>query len=219
MDAAVLVLAGRQAAAEVKVDQARHDLDSARDQLAVARQEAQAALAELGGDVNQPIEKHAQYLQAVAEVEKARRDLRRTVVTAPAAGVVTKVDTIQVGTYLPTATGAFSLVVKDSVWIEANPKETDLTYLQPGNTVNVTVDSYPGVKWRGTVESISPATGAEFSLIPAQNASGNWVKVVQRVPVRVRVEMPAEAPPLRAGMSAAVEIDTGRTRGRNILWP
>jgi len=212
-------LAGRQAAAEVKVDQARHDLDSARDQLAVARQEAQAALAELGGDVNQPIEKHAQYLQAVAEVEKARRDLRRTVVTAPAAGVVTKVDTIQVGTYLPTATGAFSLVVKDSVWIEANPKETDLTYLQPGNTVNVTVDSYPGVKWRGTVESISPATGAEFSLIPAQNASGNWVKVVQRVPVRVRVEMPAEAPPLRAGMSAAVEIDTGRTRGRNILWP
>ena len=212
-------LAGRQAAAEVKVDQARHDLDSARDQLAVARQEAQAALAELGGDVNQPIEKHAQYRQAVAEVEKARRDLRRTVVIAPAAGVVTKVDTIQVGTYLPTATGAFSLVVKDSVWIEANPKETDLTYLQPGNTVNVTVDSYPGVKWRGTVESISPATGAEFSLIPAQNASGNWVKVVQRVPVRVRVEMPAEAPPLRAGMSAAVEIDTGRTRGRNILWP
>lgn len=212
-------LAGRQAAAEVKVDQARHDLDSARDQLAVARQEAQAALAELGGDVNQPIEKHAQYRQAVAEVEKARRDLRRTVVIAPAAGVVTKVDTIQVGTYLPTATGAFSLVVKDSVWIEANPKETDLTYLQPGNTVNVTVDSYPGVKWRGTVESISPATGAEFSLIPAQNASGNWVKVVQRVPVRVRVEMPAEAPPLRAGMSAAVEIDTGRTRGHNVLWP
>lgn len=212
-------LAGRQATAEVKVDQARHDLDSARDQLVVAKQEAQAALAELGGDVNQPIEKHAQYRQAVAEVEKARRDLRRTVVTAPAAGVVTKVDTIQVGTYLPTATGAFSLVVKDNVWIEANPKETDLTYLQPGNKAVVTVDSYPGVKWHGTVESISPATGAEFSLIPAQNASGNWVKVVQRVPVRVRVEMPAEAPPLRAGMSAAVEIDTGRTRGRNVLWP
>ena len=212
-------LAGRQATAEVKVDQARHDLDSARDQLAVARQEAQAALAELGGDVNQPIEKHAQYRQAVAEVEKARRDLRRTVITAPSAGVVTKVDTIQVGTYLPTATGAFSLVVKDSIWIEANPKETDLTYLQPGNAVTVTVDSYPGVKWRGTVESISPATGAEFSLIPAQNASGNWVKVVRRVPVRVKVEMPPEAPPLRAGMSAAVEIDTGRTRGYNVLWP
>ncbi len=211
-------LAGRQAAAEVKVDQARNDLDNARNRLIVSRQEAQAALAELGGDVNQPIEAHARYRQAVAEVEKARRDLRRTIITAPAAGVVTKVDTIQVGTYLPTATGAFSLVVKDSLWIEANPKETDLTYLKPGNAAVVTVDSYPGVKWRGTVESISPATGAEFSLIPAQNASGNWVKVVQRVPVRVRVEMPPEAPPLRAGMSAAVEIDTGRTRGFNVLW-
>jgi membrane fusion protein, multidrug efflux system len=113
---------------------------------------------------------------------------------------------------LMAGTPAFSLVATDDMWIEANPKESDLTYLRQGQPVTITVDSYPGHEWRGTVASLSPATGAQFAVLPPQNASGNWVKVVQRVPIRVRVETSKDAPPLRAGMSANVEIDTGHQR-------
>ena len=99
-----------------------------------------------------------------------------------------------------------------NVWVEANYKETDLTHVEAGQPVEIRLDTYPDRLWRGTVESISQATGAEFSLIPPQNASGNWVKVVQRIPVRLKVEVPEGAPALRAGMSAEISIDTGRER-------
>ena len=128
------------------------------------------------------------------------------------------VDALQIGQYLPAAQGAFALVATDHVWVEANPKETDLTYVKPGDPATVTVDTYPDREWRATVSSISPATGAEFSVLPAQNASGNWVKVVQRIPVRLRVEIPEGAPPLRSGMSAVVDIDTGHQRTLADLW-
>src|SRR3712207_1021422 len=116
-------------------------------------------------------------------------------------GIVTNVDALQVGEYLAAAQAAFGLVAVDHMWIEANLRETDLTYLNVGDPAEITVDAYPGRDWRATVASISAATGAEFSVLPAQNASGNWVKVVQRVPVRLRVEVPDDAPPLRSGMS------------------
>jgi membrane fusion protein (multidrug efflux system) len=202
----------RGVAAQATFDQAKRDLDAARDRLLMAQRDADAALAQLGGNADAPIEDNPNYLEAQAQVDKARRDLRRTIVVAPIPGIVTNVDALQVGEYLPAAQAAFSLVSSADVWIEANPKESDLTYLKSGAPAIITIDAYPGREWRATVSSLSPATGAEFSVLPAQNATGNWVKVVQRVPIRLRVEMPAGAPPLRTGMSAYVEIDTGHQR-------
>ena len=135
-------------------------------------------------------------------------------VTAPFAGIVTDVPAIAPGKYLAASTTAFYLVDNDHVWVDANPKETELTYVRPGQQVTVTVDTYPDQVWHGTVESISPAAAQEFSLLPAQNTSGNWVKVVQRVPMRVRVDTGDKTlPPLRAGMSVEVDVDTGHARG------
>jgi membrane fusion protein (multidrug efflux system) len=205
-------LARRGAASQAALDQARRDLAAAQDRVRVAQRQGEAALAQLGGTVDAPIERNPRFLQTQAQVDKAKRDLARTVVTAPMAGVATNVDALQVGAYLQAGQAAFNLVASDHVWVEANPKETDLTYLQPGNPAEVTIDAYPDRTWAASVASISPASGAEFSVLPAQNASGNWVKVVQRVPVRLRVDVPADAPPLRAGMSANVSIDTGHKR-------
>jgi len=202
----------RGVASQAAFDQARRDLDSARERVTMAQHDAQATLAQLGGNADAPIEENANYLAARAQVDKAQRDLRRTTVLAPIPGIVTNVDALQVGKYLPAAQAAFSLVSSADVWIEANPKESDLTYLKPGAPAVVTIDAYPGREWLATVSSLSPATGTEFSVLPAQNATGNWVKVVQRVPIRLSVQMPADAPPLRTGMSANVQIDTGHRR-------
>jgi membrane fusion protein, multidrug efflux system len=202
----------RGVASQAAFDQARRDLDSARERVSMTQHDAQATLAQLGGNADAPIEENANYLAAKAQVDKAQRDLRRTIVLAPIPGIVTNVDALQVGEYLPAAQAAFSLVSSADVWIEANPKESDLTYLKPGASATVTIDAYPGREWQATVSSLSPATGTEFSVLPAQNATGNWVKVVQRVPIRLTVQMPADAPPLRTGMSATVEIDTGHRR-------
>ena len=200
------------AVSKAAFDQAKRDLDSARDHVTMTQHDAEATLAQLGGNADAPIEQNATYLGAKAQVDKAQRDLRRTTVLAPIPGIVTNVDALQVGEYLPAAQAAFSLVSSADVWIEANPKESDLTYLKPGASAVVTIDAYPGREWQATVSSLSPATGTEFSVLPAQNATGNWVKVVQRVPIRLSVQMPADAPPLRTGMSATVEIDTGHRR-------
>ena len=205
-------LAARRVAAEAQLDQARHNLDAARLRAASTRQELNAIVASLGGDPDIPVEAHPRYRAALAARDRAARDLRRTVVRAPFAGIVTNVPNLQPGMYLPASAPAFSLVATDHVWIEANPKETDLTNVRPGQKVTVTVDAYPGTTWHGTVESLSPASGAEFALLPAQNTTGNWVKVVQRIPVRIRLEPGPDMPTLRAGMSAEVEIDTGYQR-------
>jgi membrane fusion protein, multidrug efflux system len=199
-------------ASQAALDQAKRNLDAANDAVAVAQRQADAALARLGGNAGQPAEENPRYRTAAAALDKAERDLRHTVITAPMAGVVTNVPNLQAGAYLDVADPAFNLVASDHLWVEANLKETDLTYLKVGDIADVSVDSYPGRDWKGKVTSLSPATGAQFSVLPAQNASGNWVKVVQRVPVRVELELPADAPQLRAGMSVIVEIDTGHQR-------
>lgn len=127
---------------------------------------------------------------------------------------MTDVPAIAPGKYLQASTTAFYLVATDHVWVDANPKETELTYVRPGQPATVTVDTYPDRTWHGTVASISPAAAQEFQLLPAQNTSGNWVKVVQRVPMRVRVDTSgSQQPPLRAGMSVEVAVDTGHERG------
>jgi membrane fusion protein, multidrug efflux system len=128
--------------------------------------------------------------------------------------VVTSVPSIAPGKYLQASMSAFYLIATDHVWVDANPKETQLTYVRPGQAVTVTVDTYPDLEWHGTVESISPAAAQEFQLLPAQNTSGNWVKVVQRIPMRVRLGTSDNSqPPLRPGMSVEVDVDTGHARG------
>ncbi len=205
-------LVARRATAQAQLDAAQHDLDSARAQLAALRQQLAGIAAQLGGDPTAPIEQHPRYRAALAARDRAARDLDHTVVRASMDGITAKVPSLQPGEYLEAGKAAFALVSTDHVWVEANPKETDLTYVQPGQKVTVTVDTYPGQVWEGTVGSLSPASQAQFSLLPAQNASGNWVKVVQRIPLRVLVETRPGEPELRAGMSAEIEIDTGHQR-------
>ena len=193
-------------------DQARFKLTASRQTLASLKQQAAVQLTRLGGDPNVPVAQHPHYLQAKARVDEAQRQFDHTIVQAPFDGIATQVDQLQPGQYLAAATPAFSLVAADHVWVEGNPKETDLTHVKPGDAATVVVDTYPDRVWHGTVESISPASGAEFALLPAQNSSGNWVKVVQRIPVRIRVDRGSADPILRAGMSAVIEIDTGHQR-------
>ncbi len=202
------------AVSKANYDQARFTLQADKSKVASLQQQAKVQLARLGGNPDIPLPEHPEYLQAKAQVDEAQRQLDDTVVKAPFAGIVTEVPSIAPGKYLQASTTAFYLVATDHVWIDSNPKETELTYVRPGQPVTVTVDTYPDRQWHGTVESISPAAAQEFQLLPAQNTSGNWVKVVQRIPIRVRVDTPDQSqPPLRAGMSVEVDVDTGHTRG------
>jgi membrane fusion protein, multidrug efflux system len=201
-------------------DQAQYTLLNDKSKLESLKQQAAMQLARLGGDADAPTTQHPQYRQAQAQVDEAQRQLDHTIIKAPFGGIVTSVPSIAPGKYLAASTTAFYLVDTDHVWIAANPKETEVTYVKPGQKVEITVDTYPDNVWHGTVESVSPAAAQEFSLLPAQNTSGNWVKVVQRVPMRVRVDTAADShnPPLRAGMSVIIDVDTGHARGFPHLW-
>ena len=193
-----------------KFDDARQNADIANQQIGALEQDLKRVAETLGGSVNTPVEKHPNFLGAQAELAQARLDLARVEVRASLPGTVNKPP--KPGQFVSAGATAMALVVNSETWVEANFPETDLTYVQPGQSVRVHVDTYPDVAWRGVVESVSPATGAEFSVIPAQNATGNWVKIAQRVPVRIRLEAEQAAPQLRAGLSANVEIDTGHRR-------
>jgi membrane fusion protein (multidrug efflux system) len=202
------------AISKASYDQARFMLEVDKNKVVSLQQQAQVQLARLAGNADIPVTEHPQYLQAKAQVDEAQRQLDHTVVTAPFAGVVTNVPSIAPGKYLQASMTAFYLVAADHVWVYSNPKETELTYVRPGQPVTVTVDTYPDAEWHGTIESISPAAAQEFSLLPAQNTSGNWVKVVQRIPMRVRLDTSDKnRPTLRAGMSVEVDVDTGHERG------
>jgi len=197
----------------------RAEYDNARFRLMANKQAVEALkvaatvqLARLGGNPDVDVRTMSEYLQAQARVDEAQRQLDHAVIYAPFDGIVTQVETVQPGMYLGAATAAFGLVSTERLWIEANPKETELTHVKPGDPVEVTVDTYPGRSWQAEVESIAPNSGAEFSVLPAQNSSGNWVKVVQRIPVRIKVMRKEDDPPLRAGMSVIADIDTGHRR-------
>jgi membrane fusion protein (multidrug efflux system) len=199
-------------------------LDESRQATQVAAQEIDARehdlkrIAEnLGGSIDLPIEQHPSYLSALAELDQAKLDLQRVEVRASLPGSVSKVP--QPGQYISAGNTAMTLVADGNLWVEANFPEKDLTHVQPGQGVDVRFDIYPDRTWHGEVESLSPATGSEFSVLPAQNATGNWVKVAQRVPVRIRLLPGADLPRLRAGLSAVVEIDTGHRRSLASLWP
>src|SRR6266481_5176943 len=194
-------------------DAARNTLQGSQQKLASLQQQLTGIAANLNGDPDAPIENHPRYKDAVAARDEAARQLAHTAVSAPFAGIVTNVPSLQPGQYLAAAATAFNIVSTDRVWVQASPKETELTYVKPGQKAMVEVDSYPGQQWTGTVDSISPASASSFSLLPAENTSGNWVKVVQRIPMRVSVTNVPGKPQLRVGMSVELSVDTGHERG------
>lgn len=196
---------------QAQVEKVQVARDAARQNVEAAREQITAVLAQLGGDPDIAIDTHPTVQQAQAALDRAKLNLSYTTVNAPASGIVTKVEQLQVGDYLSAATPAFALVSSQNVWIEANFKEVQLTHMEPGQQAEILIDAYPGHKLAATVVSVSPGTGAEFSLLPAENASGNWVKVVQRLPVRLELKAAVDVP-LRAGLSTNVEVDTRRQR-------
>lgn len=193
-------------------DNARFAVMADRQSVDALKTAAAVQLAKLGGNPEVDVTTMSDYLQAKARLDEANRELDHTVIYAPFSGIVTQVESVQPGMYLAAATAAFGLVSTENVWVEANPKETEITHVKPGDKVKLTVDTYPGHTWDATVESIAPNSGSEFSVLPAQNTSGNWVKVVQRIPMRVKVERNEGDPILRSGMSVVVDIDTGYHR-------
>ncbi len=204
-------LAGKGFAAASALDESRLAAQQADAQVDFPQKGVDAAPAALDGNPDAPIDSHPTVQAALAAREKDALDLARTTVRAPKDGVASQVAKVNVGQYVSEGIEMLSLVETSDTWIEANFKETQLTDVLPGQPVTVTVDTYPGLKLEGKVESIGAGTGSEFSLLPAQNATGNWVKVVQRIPVRVRADQKG-ADILRAGMSSDVTVDTGETR-------
>ena len=196
---------------EQAYDVAAHDLSLAKRQVRVLRQRVQRALQSLGGSPEMEVEEHARYLRARAERDQAAVAFADTSIEAPIDGIVSNMK-LQAGEYVEEGDAVFTIIEHGRIWVEANLKETQLTHVLEGQLASITVDAYPGVEWSATVDAIAPATGAEFSVLPPQNATGNWVKVVQRIPVLLDIEQPPGGNPLRAGMTVAVSIDTERER-------
>ena len=194
--------------AQSSLDEAQRDLERAEEQHRAALQGIESARAALGGDPDIATDRHPSVLAAQSTRDKAAFDLAQTSVRAPADGVISQASSFKVGQYVTAGSPLFSLVETGDTWVEANFKETQLTNMKPGQTAEVTLDTYPDMPFHATVESIGAGTGAEFSLLPAQNATGNWVKVTQRIPVRLRLDTEGKDVPVRTGMSASVEVDT-----------
>ena len=196
---------------EEKHDEAKHNLQVARREVQIIEQRVQRVLAQLAGNERLPVDQHPRYLTAQTTYDQAAVDLKATTIRAPASGIVSNMK-LQVGEYAQAGKPVFSLIQNQPIWVEANLKETQLTHIQPGQQATIVVDAYPDKIWESVVSSIAPATGAEFSILPPQNASGNWVKVVQRIPINLVIIDQAGGPQLRAGMTVSVRIDTRRKR-------
>ncbi|WP_413850864.1 HlyD family secretion protein [Albidovulum sp.] len=201
-------ITGRGAGTESALDAARHDASTARENLAAAKQAVEAALAALGGDAAIDAADHPKVRAAQVAHDQAEYNLALTTVKAPADGVVYKADSFKPGQFVAAGSPLFTLVETGDTWIEANFKETQIGQMAPGQRATVEFDTFPGRDYTATIEAVGAGTGAEFSILPAQNATGNWVKVTQRVPVRLRLEPGADLAGLRAGLSAAVTVDT-----------
>jgi len=202
-------LQGRGIAAKASLDEAEMQLATAKEQVTAMHEKLRTVLAKLGGDPASAVELHPDFRAAEAERDMAALHLKKTEVRAPVDGIVSRMR-LQPGEWVEAGEPAFSVIDPASTWVEANLKETQLEHVEVGQRVEIAVDAYSSAGWEGEVASISPATGAEFALIPPQNATGNWVKVVQRLPVRIAVHPRPGQPPLRAGMTVTVTIDTER---------
>ncbi len=205
-------LASRGAGTNVDRDTSMAALIQARQILEFVRNQQATTMVKLGGSLDASIDNFPDYIQAKAGVEEAERNLRNTKVLAPIDGVATQVAQVELGRVAPAGQPVFAVVADKGLWVDANPKESDMTYVRAGQPATVTVDAFPDRVWKGTICSIAPGTGAQFSILPPQNASGNWVKVVQRVPLRFCFGPDEDMSNLRAGMSAYLSIDTARVR-------
>jgi membrane fusion protein, multidrug efflux system len=185
---------------------------AAKNQLEQLVQQADVIRNQLLGDANLPVEKYPPFMQAQAALDQAQRDLDHTVVKAPITGAATQVDAIQLGRYVTAGTPVFSVVDDGHPWVDANPKETDITLLRIGQKATISVDTFPDRVFHGVVQSVSAGTGAQFAILPPQNASGNWIKIVQRVPLRIVFDANEDVSLLRSGMSVNVDIDTEHKR-------
>jgi membrane fusion protein, multidrug efflux system len=204
-------LAERKFASTAKFDESRMGLDVAHQRLTAAQQDLTRIEAALAGDPHIKVDDHPKVKQLLAARDDALLNIRRTSISAPMNGIVQKV--LVPGSYAVMGVPSIAVIANSDLWIEANFKETELTHVRVGQPVSIQVDTYPDMKCHGKVTSLSQATGAEFAVLPPQNATGNWVKVVQRIPLRTSVLCDAGGPPLRVGMSTTIEIDTGHTRG------
>ena len=205
-------LVSSQAGSQADLDTALAAVVTAQLQAEYAAQQRDTTLNQLLGDANLPQEKFPEYTQAKAALDNAQRDLDHSIVRAPMPGTATQVDNIQLGRFVSAGTPVLSVIDDQAPWVDANPKETDITYLRVGQKATLDVDSFPDHTFTGTVIAVIPGTGAQFSILPPQNATGNWVKVVQRVPVRIAFDKSEDTKLLRSGMSVNVEIDTGHSR-------
>ena len=202
---------------EASYDEARHNLEAARRRLVAARERAARVVTALGGDAALPAHAHPSFLAARAARDAGRDELARVRVVAPAAGIVSNMR-LQAGERVERGVPVFSIIESRPMWIEANFKETQLTHMREGQEAGIVADAYPGTTFRGRVSTIAPATKAEFAILPPQNASGNWVKVVQRVPVLITLDAaPDGRTPLRAGMTVTARVDTGHVRRLSAL--
>lgn len=193
-------------ASQSQVDRALLARSEAQQSVAAAKQQITAALAKLGGQPDVAVGAHPLVEQAQAALDRALLDLSYATVSAPSDGIVTGVEHLQAGSYLPAATPAFVLVSNHDVWVEADFKEDQLAHMRAGDSATVKLDAYPGRTFHAVVASITPGTGSQFSVLPPENATGNWVKVVQRLDVRLRLE--GSPPAVRSGLSATVTVDT-----------
>jgi membrane fusion protein (multidrug efflux system) len=205
-------LNGKGVGSQSSLDTAQRDLDKARDEHQAAVESVTGALAALGGDAGIATDDHPSVLAALAARDRAAYQLSQTTVKAPASGVTTQAASVKLGQYVSAGTSLFTLVETDDTWIEANFKETQLTNMKVGQEAEVVLDTFPDKPLKAVVEAIGAGTGAEFSLLPAQNATGNWVKVTQRIPVRLRLTEAEAELLMRTGMSATVSVDTGVSR-------
>lgn len=201
-----LNLSRKKLTSEALIDDRRHTLEIADENRVILERELAQILTNLNGRTDAPLESYSEVMEAQADLDLAAINLQHTQIRAPFDGYVSHLP--KLGQHVDPGSPVLSLVSAGDVWVEANMKETELVNLQVGQPVSVAIDTYPDLRWQGAVESLSPATGAEYSVLPPQNATGNWIKVVQRVPVRIRLQPAHPDRVLRAGMSAVVEIDT-----------
>ena len=209
-------LAARKIVSASKLDEAEDNMRQAKNRAIVMKSKVQRMLAQLGGKVDLKVDDHPSVREKIAVLDEAQLNLRRTTIKAPVDGRAVNVK-LQPGEYVEPDKPLFALVVDSRPWVEANFKETELTHVRETMKATVVLDIYPDIEWEAEVISISPATGAEFALLPPQNASGNWVKVVQRLPVKLRLKRRPGEPVLRAGMTATVSVDTKRQRKLSTL--
>jgi membrane fusion protein, multidrug efflux system len=206
-------LVNQKVGSQLDLDNSATSLVTAGAQMQFVKQQLSNAKAQLLGNPDLPMDEFPPYAQAKALLGMATRNLDKTVLRAPMAGVATQVDQIQLGRFVAAGTPVFSVIDISDPWVDANPKESDFTYVAVGQPVTLDVDAFPNHVFKGYVGSLSPGTGAQFAILPPQNATGNFVKVVQRVPVRIYFDKDDPfVSKLKAGMSVYATIDTGHKR-------